>query len=158
MSTRSSRTHIPDSSYSIIHSHGLSTFYILGVVLRAGDSQVLRLVAYPRSWSREEDIWISDFLRERCSLSPPRSQSVNRSGHVLALRRPIIGVGWDGARTHGHSSRKRFLLPVGRGRAHSLKTSPELSLTARPQTHHLQEAFCSGSVPPQPLHRLSWLC
>lgn len=38
-------------------------------------------------------------------------------------------------RTQGNNSWKRSPLPGGHGRAHSPKINPELSFTARPQTH-----------------------
>lgn len=93
---------------------------------------------------------ISNFLKERCSLSPPYPLLVNRSDHVFSLCRSIIRVRGDRGGTQGHNSWKRFSLPAGHGRAHSLKTSPELSFTARPPAHRLQEAFSSASAAPAP--------
>ena len=93
---------------------------------------------------------ISDFLKETCSLSPPYPLLVNRSGHVFSLCRSIVRVRGDGGRTQGHNSWKRFSLPAGHGRAHPLKTSPELSFTARPPTRRLREAFSSASAAPVP--------
>lgn len=51
----------------------LNTYYKLGIVLVAGDSQRPKSCTCPSSWSGEEDTCMIDFFRERCSPFLPDS-------------------------------------------------------------------------------------
>ena len=100
---------------------------------------------------------VSDFFKGRCSLSPPHSLLVNRSGHILSLCRSIIRVGrgetGEGPRTTTAGRGLCFLAGMAEHTpwpvlSSALQPGPKLTPPGS-----LLICICSPCNP----HRLSWL-